>query len=115
MWASMYKNILVYLLIGALVGILVGSMVGDVMLGVLIGLALGVAAYVMRQRGGSFSGGRGGHASGGRGAYKTLLAKARGDKALVERLIAYEQKRNPSGTRNEWVTDALDRWERDRT
>ncbi len=49
-----------------------------------------------------------------RGAYKVLLAKARGDSALVERLVTYEQKRNPRGTRTEWVADALDRWERDR-
>lgn len=50
-----------------------------------------------------------------RGAYNALLAKSGGDSALVERLVAYEQKRNPRGTRSEWVIDALDRWERDRT
>lgn len=49
------------------------------------------------------------------GAYRALMAKAGQDSSLVERLIAYEQKRNPHGTRNEWAADALDRWERDRT
>jgi uncharacterized membrane protein YeaQ/YmgE (transglycosylase-associated protein family) len=109
----MYKNILAYILIGSLVGILIGSLTRNVPLGLIIGIALGMAGYVMQRRGGSLS--RGGRASSRRGAYNVLLGKARGDEALVERLIAYEQKRNPRGTRTEWVSDALDRWERDRT
>jgi hypothetical protein len=52
---------------------------------------------------------------GGGSQYDVLLAKAGGDVALVERLVTYEQKRNPTSTRSEWVADALDRWERDRT
>lgn len=108
----MYKNIFAYISIGALVGILIGALTGNVVLGLIVGIALGVAGYVMQQRGGSLSVGK--RASGGRGAYNVLLAKARGDEALVERLVTYEQKRNPNGTRNEWVMDALDRWERDR-
>lgn len=108
----MYKNILAYLLIGALVGVLIGSFTRNAVLGLIVGIALGLAAYVMQQRGGSLGGGR--SRGGGRNAYSTLLAKARGDEALVERLITYEQSRNPNGTRTEWVADALDRWERDR-
>lgn len=108
----MYKNILAYILIGALVGILIGTFVNNAVLGLIVGLALGVAGYFMQRGGVSLS--RSGRAPGGRGTYNTLLAKARGDESLVERLITYEQKRNPTGTRKEWVADALDRWERDR-
>lgn len=46
-------------------------------------------------------------------AYRTLLAKARGDRALVERLITYEQKRDVRGTRLTWIQSANTRWERD--
>lgn len=45
--------------------------------------------------------------------YYDLRRKARGDEALVERLIAYEQRRNPRASRQQWLQDAIDRWERD--
>lgn len=45
--------------------------------------------------------------------YQALWRKARGDTALVERLIAYEQQRNPQDGRHQWLQDAIDRWERD--
>jgi hypothetical protein len=54
------------------------------------------------------------HLGGGHDPAAALLLKARGDKALVERLIRYEQSRKPDGTRTEWAQDALDRWNRDR-
>ncbi len=109
----MYKNILAYISIGALVGILIGTFTNNIVLGLIIGIALGVAGYIMQGRAGSLSGG--GRASSRRGAYNRLLVMAHGDEALVDRLIAYEEKRNPNGTRSEWVADALDRLERDRT
>ncbi|NJK63905.1 MAG: hypothetical protein HC921_15570 [Synechococcaceae cyanobacterium SM2_3_1] len=48
------------------------------------------------------------------GLYQSFVEKARGDRALVDRLITYEQRLNPDGTRSQWLTDALDRWDRDR-
>lgn len=45
--------------------------------------------------------------------YQDLLTKARGDKALVERLIDYERQRNPQAGRREWLRSAIYRWERD--
>jgi hypothetical protein len=45
--------------------------------------------------------------------YAQLLIRARGDEALVERLIEYERKSNPFRTRKDLLTDALRRWERD--
>ena len=107
------KQILTSLVIGVLIGALVGGLAGNLGLGMVVGLGLAVAGYFMQNGAGSLGGGR--VKSGGRGAYNALLAKARGDEALVERLVTYEQERNPRGTRTEWVADALDRWERDRT
>ena len=45
--------------------------------------------------------------------YSDLLHMARGDAALVERLIRYEQKRYPNESRIEWVERALARWQYD--
>lgn len=45
--------------------------------------------------------------------YDSLMMRARHDQSLVERLIAYEQYLNPDGDREQWITDALNRWKRD--
>ena len=45
--------------------------------------------------------------------YTKLLNKAGGDKALVSRLIENEHLRNPDADINEWLEDAIIRWERD--
>lgn len=45
--------------------------------------------------------------------YKKLLSMAGGDKALVSRLIENEHRRNPDADINEWLEDAIIRWERD--
>lgn len=45
--------------------------------------------------------------------YTKLLNKAGGDKALVSRLIENEHRRNPDAEINEWLEDAIIRWERD--
>jgi hypothetical protein len=45
--------------------------------------------------------------------YRQLLAKARGDSDLVERLVAYERQRNPDAGRSRLLQNAIDRWERD--
>lgn len=105
---DMNRSILYYLAIGAVIGLLLSNFVGSPLVGVGVGLAIGLGAWVMRGRGGSVG------TVGGGGVYQELLSKARGDKALVERLVAFEQKRNPNGSRQDWVADALDRWERDR-
>ena len=46
--------------------------------------------------------------------YQDLLRKARGDGELVERLVEYEQQRNPGSDRLKLLQDAIDRWEADR-
>lgn len=45
--------------------------------------------------------------------YEKLLKKARGDRDLVSRMIEFEHRRNPDADINEWLEDALIRWERD--
>jgi MFS family permease len=45
--------------------------------------------------------------------YNNLLVKARFDRERTDRLIAYEKRRNPYGTRIELIQSAIDRWERD--
>ena len=44
---------------------------------------------------------------------RKLVVRAGGDQALVERLIAFEQKRQPNASRRALVIAALERWERD--
>jgi hypothetical protein len=51
-------------------------------------------------------------ASGGE-IYQELLLKARGDDALVERLLEYEKQKNPFRTKRRLLADALERWEKD--
>jgi hypothetical protein len=46
--------------------------------------------------------------------YQSLLRKALGDKAKVERLIQLEAKKTPQANRIEWLRNAIDQWERDR-
>ena len=108
------RSAFMYFIIGGVVGILLGAVLNNAVIGLGIGLGVAAIGYFLTQRGGgsaSFSGGGSGRGN----AYQQLLAKARGDKGLADRLIAYEQKRNPSGSRNEWAADALDRWNRDRS
>jgi hypothetical protein len=50
---------------------------------------------------------------GQRALYDDLLRKVGGDKAAVERLITFENKRNPDGNRTQWLQQAIWRWERD--
>ena len=45
--------------------------------------------------------------------YENLLSKARGDGALVERWIGYEDRRNPGRERIVLMEDAIYRWERE--
>ncbi len=45
--------------------------------------------------------------------YDSLMLRARGNQSIVERLIAFEQERNPDGDREQWISDALVRWKRD--
>ncbi len=44
---------------------------------------------------------------------RKLLIRARGDQAVANRLIAFEQQRQPTATRGDWIIAALERWERD--
>lgn len=106
------RNVFTYFIIGAVVGILLGTLLNNPVLGLAIGLGIAALGYFLAQRGGgiSLSGG-----SRNRNAYQQLLAKAGGDKGLADRLVAYERKRNPNGSADEWAADALERWKRDRT
>ena len=45
--------------------------------------------------------------------YDDLLGKVGGDPSVVERLVAFEQGRMPSGSRITWLKNAVQRWERD--
>ncbi len=49
----------------------------------------------------------------GRELFEDLLAKARGDRELVERLIAFERRQDPGASVEELLQRAIDRWERD--
>lgn len=110
--SGMNRSIFYYLVIGAVVGLLLSGVVGDPFIGVGLGLVIGLVAFFLRNRMGGKGGGRG--SFGGGDAYQELLAKARGDQSLVNRLMAFEEKRNPNGNKQQWADDALDRWERDR-
>lgn len=46
--------------------------------------------------------------------YEKLLMRAGGDRALVDRLIAYEQQQKPTANRLQLLQNALERWYRDR-
>lgn len=104
----MNRSFFYFLIIGAVVGLVLSNVVGSPLVGMGVGLGIALAAFVVTRRG------SGGAALSRGGTYDELLSKARGDASLVERLIAFEEKRNPNGTRQDWVADALDRWERDR-
>jgi len=45
--------------------------------------------------------------------YNDLLQKVGGDRAIVERLIEFEQVRAPQSIRREWIKSACQRWARD--
>ena len=45
--------------------------------------------------------------------YQTLLSMAQGDKDLVSRLIETEHRRNPDGNVEEWLSSAIERWQRE--
>jgi hypothetical protein len=45
--------------------------------------------------------------------FNNLLTKTSGDRATVERLIAFEQQRTPQGNRILWLERAIQRWEKD--
>lgn len=46
--------------------------------------------------------------------YQILLAKRRGDRNQVERLVDYERQCSPRSSRTELLQTAIYRWERDR-
>lgn len=46
--------------------------------------------------------------------HQQLLRRAKGDKKLVERLMQYEQQRNPDSSRLQLLQNAIYRWDRDR-
>lgn len=45
--------------------------------------------------------------------FNNLLSKVGGDHPTAERLIAFEHQKNPQGTRVIWLSQAIQRWERD--
>lgn len=102
-WTRWITISLALLLIVALLGAVLDE------LGLLLALALlavGGGVMLRRQRAAAA-------APTERRLYDALLRKARGDDALVERLIAYEARRHPTASRRQLLQDAIDRWERD--
>jgi heme exporter protein D len=73
----------------------------------LIALAVG-AVYAVTQSRASSSGGM------EKQLQQQLLRRAKGDKKLVERLIQYEQQRNPNSNRLQLLQNAIYHWDRDR-
>ncbi len=47
------------------------------------------------------------------GLFNDLLRKTGGDRAAVERLIAFERQKLPNATRTTWLENAVKRWEGD--
>ena len=45
--------------------------------------------------------------------YQKLLRMAQGDKDLVSRMIENEHRRNPDGNVDEWLSSAIERWQRE--
>jgi hypothetical protein len=45
--------------------------------------------------------------------FNDLLAKVGGDRNVAERLIGFERERAPKSTRKEWISSAIQRWEKD--
>jgi len=45
--------------------------------------------------------------------FTDLVDKVRGDRAAAERLVEYERRQLPRGTRLRWIQNAIQRWERD--
>ena len=110
-----------YLLEGLAGGVTLGGLAGEFLPGYLVVLFIFVGVVVLALRYHEIFGllasqvgarfGTGGPRS---GRYRQLLRKAGGDEALVERLIAYERRRAPGASREEWIERAITRWERDR-
>lgn len=102
------RKLLYALGIGALIGLLLATVWGPDWPALLVGLGATLLAAFWPARLRPRPGGAGGD------PYQALLLKARGDKALVERLLRYEQQRRPDGTRDQWAESALERWNRER-
>jgi hypothetical protein len=47
------------------------------------------------------------------GLRQNLLLKALGNTSVVERLVAFERSKNPTGKDVQWLDAAIRRWERD--
>ncbi len=45
--------------------------------------------------------------------FNNLLAKVGGDRAVAERLIAFERQKDPQATRAASISRAIERWQRD--
>ena len=45
--------------------------------------------------------------------FEDLLVKVGGDRAAAERLVDFERRQSPQGTRLAWIRNAIQRWDRD--
>lgn len=103
-------SIAVYIIIGVMLGALIAQLSGNLLLGGIVLLGI-IAVYFLPSR---EKGGVGGINRLTGNAYQQLVTKANGDKALADRLIKFEQKKNPDLSYEEAAEFALDRWNRDR-
>ena len=100
----------IYLIIGVMIGVLLATIFSNAWLGLGLGLGLSLVAYLLPMIGNLRTQEDDEKSS----LYQHLVDRARGDKALVERLINYELKQNPHLDRSAATRRALDRWDRDR-
>ncbi len=113
LWQKIVLIVLAYVLASPLTAFFEPSSTGFVLLTILLVIAIAyllVAEYLGADISLSTRKSRTARAM---SEYDSLMLRARHDQPLVERLISFEQSRNPEGDREQWISDALARWKRD--
>lgn len=109
-WPRWIRHIVMLVIAGLVVPFALGP--GSTSMVWAVALVAGVAVVIYFPWGKLAGRGSGGDDGGFR--YAELVRKARGDAGLANRLIAYEQARNPSASRARHIRDAIERLDYDR-
>jgi len=112
LWQKIVLVFLAYLLASPLSAFFEPSSTGFLLLTALLIIAI-VYIVVVERLGGSVGLPLPNRSATAMSDYDSLMLRARGNQPIVERLIAFEQERNPDGDREQWISDALIRWKRD--